>query len=106
MDAYCKNEVVVPANRRSQFLCVVWEGTCVERDRSLTGKRSERNLSIIEEKGGTFQQGAVSHAGDRTRPVTSMRNGALKKRVELSSRAPFRMLVTGRVLSLCNPKSV
>ncbi|KAI2499038.1 Metallo-beta-lactamase superfamily [Fragilaria crotonensis] len=28
VDAYCKDEIIVPAARRNQVLCVVWEGTC------------------------------------------------------------------------------
>lgn len=85
VDAYRKNDVVLPANRRSQFLCVVWEGTCVERDRSLTGKRSERNLSIIEETGGKLPHGAVWHAGDWTGPISLQPEKRLSGESELSA---------------------
>ena len=71
MDAYCKNDVVVPVSRRSRLLCVVWEGTCVERSRSapkpVEGKHS---LLPINEVGTTHQHGgAVWHAGDWTGPI-------------------------------------
>jgi hypothetical protein len=32
VEVYCAGEVVLPANRRSEALCVVWEGTCIERE--------------------------------------------------------------------------
>lgn len=31
VEVYCAGEVVLPAQRRSEALCVVWEGTCIER---------------------------------------------------------------------------
>ena len=32
VEVYCAGEVVLPAHRRSEALCVVWEGTCIERE--------------------------------------------------------------------------
>lgn len=34
VDAFCMNDIVVLASRRTEVLCVVWEGTCMERDHS------------------------------------------------------------------------
>jgi len=34
VDAYCVNDIVVPATRRRDVLCVVWEGTCMEREQT------------------------------------------------------------------------
>ena len=31
VDAHAKNDIIIPASRRSHVLCVVWEGTCAER---------------------------------------------------------------------------
>lgn len=88
VDAYCKNDVVVPASRRSQFLCVVWEGTCVERDRSASaprGRGEKKNLSTIDEKGGSNSYGAVWHAGDWTGPIALQPEKRLSGESDLSA---------------------
>lgn len=36
VDLFCADEIVIPANKRAECLCVVWEGTLVERDCSST----------------------------------------------------------------------
>ena len=58
--AYCCNETVLSADRRSNNLVVVWEGTCMERENNA---RSSFNSSD-EGKGGK----AVWYAGDWTGP--------------------------------------
>lgn len=40
VEMFCANEVVVSAHRRSEVLCVVWEGTCMEVDDTETGEDS------------------------------------------------------------------
>merc|ERR1712038_1525529 len=39
VDAFCKSDVVVPASRRSEVLCVVWEGACMERECNVPNSR-------------------------------------------------------------------
>lgn len=74
VDAYCYNDVIVPSARRGQLLCVVWEGTCVERDKRLVklhlGERAP-NLALIEEDAQEepLKSMAVWHAGDWTGPI-------------------------------------
>lgn len=85
VDAYCKNDVVVPASRRSQLLCVVWEGTCVERDRSAIRTKSKKALSTIDEKGAKENVGAVWHAGDWTGPIALQPEKRLSGESDLSA---------------------
>ena len=71
VDAYCKDEIIVPAARRNQVLCVVWEGTCVEREKnSIRGPgRKIAPLLPIREMHAQTRLGAVWHAGDWTGPI-------------------------------------
>lgn len=86
VDAYCKNDVVLPASRRSQFLCVVWEGTCVERDRSAAKNgKPLKNLSKIDELEAKETLGAVWHAGDWTGPIALQPDRSLSGESELST---------------------
>ena len=86
VDAFCVNEIVVPANRRKEVLCLVWEGTCMERELSTNSSSisSKKNRNPNERRTSTFQDyqgkhtpldskskkkcGAVWHAGDWTGP--------------------------------------
>lgn len=70
VDAYGINDVVVPADRRGKLLCVVWEGTCMERDKKFAKSSSER-LDLIEENEEveSTELVAVWHAGDWTGPI-------------------------------------
>lgn len=86
VDAYCKNDVVVPVSRRSRLLCVVWEGTCVERNR-LAPKPMEGKHSLlpIQEQGVTHHHGgAVWHAGDWTGPIALQPDRRLSGESDLS----------------------
>jgi len=68
VDAYSMNDVIVPASRRSQLLCVVWEGTCAERKSVKPGARKSLNaLNPIQEEADAAS--AVWHAGDWTGPI-------------------------------------
>jgi hypothetical protein len=73
VDAYCKDEIMVPASRRNQVLCVVWEGTCVERAKGTarmgTGGRRIAPLLPVPEMDWRGINGAVWHAGDWTGPI-------------------------------------
>ncbi|KAL9179877.1 hypothetical protein ACHAXT_007847 [Thalassiosira profunda] len=68
--AYCCNEVVLSANRRSKYLVVVWEGTLMEREQILVGDednvRSSFNSSVSLDEYGKAK--AVWYAGDWTGP--------------------------------------
>lgn len=66
--AYCCGEVVLAAGRRSKYLVVVWEGTCMEREQSTMGgdTRSSFNSQVSLENEGKGK--AVWYAGDWTGP--------------------------------------
>lgn len=66
VDAFCINDVVVHASRRSEVLCVVWEGTCTERP--VTSSTSP--LMNVEEEYFVPNSDAVWHAGDWTGPIS------------------------------------
>mmetsp|Transcript_24420 Transcript_24420/g.70318 ORF Transcript_24420/g.70318 Transcript_24420/m.70318 type:complete len:702 (+) Transcript_24420:185-2290(+) len=90
VDAFCQNDIVVPANKRHDTLVVVWEGTCMERETTFQKKGSanllksstdrrvstyhpqgqHRPLSTSEIQGvqGKKRSGAVWFAGDWTGP--------------------------------------
>lgn len=68
VDAFCINEVVVHASRRSEVLCVVWEGTCTERPVSSS---SNLNYKSGDENYISYpDSNAVWHAGDWTGPIS------------------------------------
>lgn len=72
VDAYCVNDVIVPASRRSQILCVVWEGTCAERPKQSSSRTNIRSVSlpsIAEKSEEDGLVGAVWYAGDWTGPI-------------------------------------
>lgn len=68
VDAYCMNDVIIPASRRGNVLCVVWEGTCSERIslRKLS-MNTGRSAALLEEEQNLDL--AVWHAGDWTGPL-------------------------------------
>ena len=76
VEMFCPNEIVIPAHRRSELLCVVWEGTCVERDPvdvvpaniavDMTGNHfDDHDLEHML----CMSDPTVWHAGDWTGPV-------------------------------------
>ncbi len=73
VDAFCPNEIVVSASRRKEVLCVVWEGTCMERPISLSARRVsiEENVTEDYEFSAAVANAstAVWHAGDWTGPI-------------------------------------
>jgi hypothetical protein len=88
VDAYCKNDVVVGVSRRSQLLCVLWEGTCVERDRSQRAKavhELDSLASIPESEKSSHHSAAVWHAGDWTGPIALQPEKWLSGESELSA---------------------
>jgi hypothetical protein len=85
VDAYCKNDVVVPVIRRSNILCVVWEGTCVERNRTVAKQKQGERLSAIDEQGSSHHNGAVWHAGDWTGPISLQPEKRMSGESDLSS---------------------
>lgn len=81
VEMFCPDEIVIPAHRRGELLCVVWEGTCVERE---PHDEATPNTDFEEEKpvdirrmldlgfeGALFRRynPTVWHAGDWTGPV-------------------------------------
>lgn len=68
VDAYSVNDVVVPAARRKNVLCVVWEGTCMEK----------QTTAASDEEGDEDNFGVtVWHAGDWTGPISLQPEKAL-----------------------------
>jgi hypothetical protein len=67
VEAVNKNDVVVPAARRNEILCVIWEGTCVER----RVRSNSKSLPLIEENESHDENdsNAVWHSGDWTGPI-------------------------------------
>uniref|UniRef100_A0A7S4N8F9 Metallo-beta-lactamase domain-containing protein n=1 Tax=Odontella aurita TaxID=265563 RepID=A0A7S4N8F9_9STRA len=61
VDAFCMNDVVVPASRRRDVLCVVWEGTCMEREES----SKEADLHAVTKRLGLLQATQLNKSGDR-----------------------------------------
>lgn len=57
VDAYSQGDVIIPASRRNQVLCVVWEGTCSEK------------LATDETNAATDPTLGVWHAGDWSGPA-------------------------------------
>jgi len=86
IDAFCCNDIVVPASRRKNVLVVIWEGNCVERESTGRGKPkrglrmgrshvestlqlshgTHDDLSSEEVKRGKL--GSIWYAGDWTGP--------------------------------------
>ena len=88
VDAYAKNEVVVPASRRGDLLCVVWEGTCTEvpsrPGHSSTGQFTLQPIGEDEE-GASPTGKAVWHAGDWTGPIALQPEDSLSGESERSN---------------------
>lgn len=62
VDAYCKNDVIVPISRRNDVLCVIWEGACVEQDKHAA---TRGDLALLEEEdSGSASSGSVGSSGD------------------------------------------
>lgn len=98
VDAFCQNDIVVPAARRAETLVVVWEGTCMEREMSsqapmaaplCSSGSGDLRVSMYNPQGkhrplstsevhGRKKSGAVWFAGDWTGPI------ALQPEKELS----------------------
>ena len=61
------NEIVIESDRRNKLLCVVWEGTCVEKQ--LGGEGKLPLISETTEEISVDDKDAVWHAGDWTGPI-------------------------------------
>mmetsp|Transcript_6825 Transcript_6825/g.17118 ORF Transcript_6825/g.17118 Transcript_6825/m.17118 type:complete len:1395 (+) Transcript_6825:304-4488(+) len=66
VEAVNKNDVVVPSSRRNDYLCVIWEGTCVERKKTSELSSIEEEETHVE---GDKASTAVWHSGDWTGPI-------------------------------------
>ena len=74
VEMFCAEEVVVSASKRPELLCVVWEGTLVERDLAgseHTQDSSSEDSSQVSAEGSREQKNGLTiwHAGDWTGPV-------------------------------------
>jgi len=86
VELFCSDEVVVAAAKRSELLCVVWEGTLAERESANVGHEEfdfvvgaggddNSELSSHSDEGGSVSKSGnnyiltVWHAGDWTGPV-------------------------------------
>ena len=67
IDAFAKDDVILPVSRRNSVLFVVWEGTCVEF-KSMP-KSEQSSLQTIREEDSIGGFGAVWYAGDWTGPI-------------------------------------
>lgn len=87
VDAYYKDDIIVSSARRNSVLCVVWEGTCVEREKNILTTRCGRNISAHSlpnrEVDVSGRIGAVWYAGDWTGPI------ALQPEKRLSGESVF-----------------
>lgn len=81
VDAYSKGDIVVPAARRSDVLCVVWEGTCMERQVKQNADNKQSNEDDTEHK----DEMTVWHAGDWTGPVSLQPERSLSGESQFSS---------------------
>jgi len=64
VDTYYEGEVVVPCSRRKHVLCVVWEGTCIDR---ISQQLDLQNGSRLIE-GMLRKKASIWHAGDWSGP--------------------------------------
>lgn len=70
VDAFCIDDIVIHASRRSEVLCVVWEGTCTERPVKSAGRDSISETAENEWESPFHTSNAVWHAGDWTGPIS------------------------------------
>lgn len=59
VDCYSSGDVVIPVEHRKNILCVVWEGTCIEKRRFGDEDNDDENAEV-----------AIWHAGDWTGPIS------------------------------------
>ena len=85
VDAYAMNDIVVPAARRREVLCVVWEGTCMEREVKPDGEDNTTSpYGLDEDEDEDAPEMTVWHAGDWTGPISLQPEKALSGESELS----------------------
>eukprot|EP00814_Leptocylindrus_danicus_P018658 CAMPEP_0116022022 /NCGR_PEP_ID=MMETSP0321-20121206/10740_1 /TAXON_ID=163516 /ORGANISM="Leptocylindrus danicus var. danicus, Strain B650" /LENGTH=1337 /DNA_ID=CAMNT_0003493015 /DNA_START=171 /DNA_END=4180 /DNA_ORIENTATION=- len=88
VDAFCVNDVVVPAEKRRDILCVFWEGVCMEKTRLTRNERFSKKKQPISGNKSTDKQKAphaVWFAGDWTGPRALQPDLALSGESETSS---------------------
>jgi hypothetical protein len=78
VDAYSVHDIVVSAARRKDVLCVIWEGTCMEREVASLTEKSYYNFADDIEM-------AVWHAGDWTGPISLQPEKSLSGETSLST---------------------
>eukprot|EP00567_Pseudictyota_dubia_P015152 CAMPEP_0197438654 /NCGR_PEP_ID=MMETSP1175-20131217/5574_1 /TAXON_ID=1003142 /ORGANISM="Triceratium dubium, Strain CCMP147" /LENGTH=1734 /DNA_ID=CAMNT_0042968425 /DNA_START=546 /DNA_END=5750 /DNA_ORIENTATION=+ len=67
VEVFCADEIVIPAHRRRDVLCVVWEGTCIEKE---SHDRSNARRLVETPPIQNIHNDLISvwHAGDWTGP--------------------------------------
>ena len=65
VDAFCQNDIVVPANKRHDTLVVVWEGTCMERETTFQKKGT---INMV--KSSTDRRVSTYHPQGQHRPLS------------------------------------
>jgi len=80
---FCDGKVVIPANRRIEALCIVWEGACVEREGDGDGRlRKDDDPGFSEDKFDEDDDSpTIWYAGDWIGPVAlqpDIKRSALK----------------------------
>jgi len=78
VDAYSVHDIVVSAARRKDVLCVVWEGTCMEREVPSLSEKTRYDFDDDIEM-------TVWHAGDWTGPISLQPEKALSGESSLST---------------------
>lgn len=68
VEVFCDGEVVIPASRRIEALCVVWEGTCVEFEDEM-GQGVETMSSSSFSEDGLDDSPTIWYAGDWVGPI-------------------------------------
>lgn len=81
VDVFKMNDIVVPAKKRRDVLCLVWEGTCMEKKCLSNQERVELELDDEYDELGL----GVWHAGDWTSPLPLQPEKALSGESATSS---------------------
>ncbi len=84
VDMFSKNDVVLPVEMRENYLCVVWEGTLIERPIEVA-RKSISSLLRGDDSDILNSTPAVWHAGDWTGPISLQPNRRLSSESGVNS---------------------
>lgn len=81
VDTFAEDDIVVPANLRQDVLCVVWEGTCMEREQSsqttLTRAGSMKSRPERQRRVSSYQLNQGKHTPLTAREASANNPGAV-----------------------------